>query len=159
MAFDAEYGLGEDGKVRRPFHEAGCLYDIANGQRILLPTMNAESALLALEIKKLTLPVQRDSASDAPPVEHGRAGAKGIQCQRRGERRCERVRRAMLEDGEVLGAGEPQIDPGAFAAWIEEREAGALHPQPCIHERLRQPAIRRGTKAEKVPVSSAISRR
>ena len=97
MAFDAEYGLGEDGKVRRPFHEAGCLYDIANGQRILLPTMNAESALLALEIKKLTLPVQRDSASDAPPVEHR---------QGRGERHsAPAARRAALRKGPPGHAG------------------------------------------------------
>ena len=49
MTFDAEYGLDEDGKVRILFHKAGYLYPIAKGQRILLPTMNKESTLLALQ--------------------------------------------------------------------------------------------------------------
>ena len=66
--------------------------------------------------------------------------------QWRGERRGERVRRTMLEDGEVLGADEEQIDAGAFAPWIEKRCATALQPQPCIHERLRQASIRHGHK-------------
>ena len=125
----------------RALHETGCLDHIAHVELVLLPCVDAEGALMTHQIEKLTFAVQHDGANEPAAVEQGRTEPESIERQGRGQRSGEGILRAALQHLQKFRTREPYIYTGAFTARIEERETGALQPQPRVQKRIRQLAF------------------